>query len=207
MKYRLPKMKSLIFMLIIMSCINHYAMSESKMRSDIKSGTVQKYDDNDSFIIKFTNLIFEKNGKEMKIPVFQGNTGDVYYNDFHEYCYSNNLLERGYAESSFVIKTDKGKITKTFREFLNFYKGNILKNVNINKPSKFVVFDDGKNLRLYYDFEVNEIPFMLQIDIRSAIIINDPDTIKSILDIGFDENVTPSIFRFNFWKNKKSKDL
>jgi len=207
MKFRLLKRIGILSILLFMLFMNQSAISESKMRSDIKPEAVQKYDDNDSFIIKFRNLIFENNGREAKIPIFKGDMGDVYYDDFHEYCYNKKLLERGYVESTFVIKTDKGKITKTFREFLNFYKGNILKNVNINKPSKFVVFDDGQDLSLYYDFEVNEILFMLQIDIRSAIIINNPNKIKSILDIPFDENVTPSLFRFRFWKNYTSDEL
>ncbi len=196
---------SLICFIVVLNCANKIAFCENVQQNNIKDGAVVLFSEY-QFVIKFSNLIFEKNGKEMKIPIFRGNMGDVYYKSFHEYCYKNNLLEKGWGESNFIIKADKGKLTKTFREFLNFYKGNILKNVDINKPNKIKI--DGGALDIFYDFEINGIPFALQVGISTdKKEIAETDSIKSIFDVNLDENMATPIFTYRFWKNKTSNDL
>jgi len=182
------------------------AICEVKAERDIKEGAVTKFKNTDLFIINFSNLIYEKKGKELKIPIFRGNMGDAYYKSFHEYCYKNNLLERGWGESGFIIEAEKGMLTKTFHEFLNFYKGNILKNADITKPNKIKVY--GGDLALYYDFIINGVPFALQVEISTdKKEINDVDSIKSIFDVNLNENMTTPNFTFRFWKNKTSNGL
>lgn len=176
----------------------------SETNDKIKKGDVQEFSKSE-FIIKFSNLIYEKNGKRLMIPIFQGNSGDISYKEFLDYCYKNNLLEKGWGETYFVIKSDKGKLNKTFHEFLNFYKGNILKNVDINKPAKIKV--DGGAIDIYYDFEVDSIPFTLNVNISTGKKDIDSRLIKSIFDISLNENGENPIFRYIFWKNKKSNNL
>jgi len=157
------------------------------------------------FIIKLSNIVYEKDGKELKIPIFQGNMGDATYEDFRKYCLDKKLLEPNVAETAFVIKADKGKLTKTFREFLNFYKGNILKNTDVNMPAKILV--DGGVLELYYDFKLNEVPFVLQISISTGQKDIDTSLIKSIYNVNLNENMKTPIFQYRFWEDYSSDEL
>lgn len=195
-----------ICMLIVISCSNKKAVSELNTQNKINERAVLKYKETRSFIIRFTNLVYEKDGKELRIPIFQGNMGDVSYKEFRKYCLDNKFLEPNVAESSFIIKTDKGKLTKTFREFLNFYKKNILKDVDISKPAKIKLYSDNE-LSIYYDFEINDVPFVLQLDIITYDKIKSLSSIKSILEINLDEKVENSIFRYRFWDDYTSEEL
>lgn len=203
MRFKLYPIVYLISMFMILNCNNQNVIAA---QNEIMGGAIQKYESTDSFIIKFSNLIFEKNGKEIKIPVFQGNMGDVTYREFHEYCYKNGLLKEGWGESGFVIRSEKGKLTKTFREFLYFYKKSILKNTEIDKPSNIKIYGDGDNLEIFYDFNVDDIPFVLQLNINTKEKFNNLASIKTILQLNLNENLN-SIFTYRFWKNKTSKEL
>jgi len=196
MNSRMLKIACTIGIVIIMSCNYKMAISETTTQDVIKSGDVQKSGDVSLFIIKFSNLIFEKNGIELKVPIFQGYSSDVHYKSFLDYCYKNNLLKEGWGESAFVIKADKGKLTKTFREFLMFYKGNILKDSDITKPAKMI--PDGGALDIYYDFQVDGIPFVLQVNISTDKDEINPGSIKSIFDVNLDENMKTPMFTYRF---------
>ena len=144
MKIRFLKIVYFVCVIIILNC-NTTAISETGRQSIVNKESIQQYDERKgafmgAFIIKFTNLIYEVNGKNVKIPIFRGNMGDATYKEFHEYCYKNNLLKaRGYIESGFIVESEKGKLTNTFHEFLNFYKNNILKDCDIKTPTYFRV--------------------------------------------------------------------
>jgi len=118
----------------------------------------------------------------------------------------SSIFTHSMGHYHFIIKAQKGKLTKTFHEFLYFYKGSILKNVDISKPNKIKV--DGGALDIYYDFVINGVPFSLQIGISTdKKEIEDVDSIKSIFDVNLDENMETPIFTYRFWKNKTSNDL
>jgi len=156
MKLKWYQFASLICMVVIISCNYKNAICENNTVNSIKDGSVVLFSEYE-FIIKFSNLIYEKDGKEMRIPIFQGTMGDVSYKDFLKYCVDKKYLEPNVAETNFIIKAQKGKLTKTFHEFLYFYKGSILKNVDISKPNKIKV--DGGALDMYYDVVSNGVPF------------------------------------------------
>ena len=205
MKLKWYQFASLICMVVIISCNYKNTICENNTVNSIKDGSVVLFSEYE-FIIKFSNLIYEKDGKEMRIPIFQGTMGDVSYKDFLKYCVDKKYLEPNVAETNFIIKAQKGKLTKTFHEFLYFYKGSILKNVDISKPNKIKV--DGGALDIYYDFVINGVPFSLQIGISTdKKEIEDVDSIKSIFDVNLDENMETPIFTYRFWKNKTSNDL
>jgi hypothetical protein len=173
-------------------------MSETTAKSNIKPGSVTKYGEFQRYIIKFSNLIYERDNKEIKIPVFQGTMGDVKYNDFLQYCEDNNILKKGSQESGFIIVTKRGELKKKFHEFLRFYKGNVLKDSDIDRPSKMYVYDGV--LEIEYDFLVNSVPMALKITIYTTEDF-DTDSIKSVFDINnIDENMkTPEpYFMFTF---------
>ncbi|HRU18706.1 MAG TPA: hypothetical protein P5070_12760 [Bacteroidia bacterium] len=198
------KIVSVLCIIVFLNCTDKKAMSETNMISKIKDDAVINFSTY-SLIVKFTNFIYEEDGKKIKIPIFQGNSGDVSYDDFLEYCYTKKYLKPKSAETSLVIKADKGRLTKTFHEFLMFYKGNILKDTDINMPAKILV--DGGVLELYYDFKVNEVPFVLQISISTGQEDVNTSLIKSIFDVNLNENMKTPIFHFRFWKNYTSDEL
>ena len=213
MKTRFLKIVVLFGIIIILNC-NSTAISETNKQNLYNKDTIQIYGDVDDseFVIRFTNLIYEVNGKEAKIPIFRGNKGDATNKEFHEYCYNNNLLKKGYGESGFIVISEKGKLTSTFHEFLNFYKGNILKDVDINKPTSLGVFGDPREdsevyLEIYYDFKVNGIPFVLHVYTLTDTRIDNPDSVKSVFDIKLHEKTNPPTFLYTFLKNTSIKDL
>jgi len=198
------KIVSVLCIIVFLNCTDKKAMSETNMISKIKDDAVINFSTY-SLIVKFTNFIYEEDGKKIKIPIFQGNSGDVSYDDFLEYCYTKKYLKPKSAETSLVIKADKGRLTKTFHEFLMFYKGNILKDTDINMPAKILV--DGGVLELYYDFKVNEVPFVLQISISTGQEDVNTSLIKSIFDVNLNENMKTPIFHYRFWKNYTSDEF
>lgn len=209
MGIRFSKIVCLISVITILNC-NTTAISETDRQNIINNNAIQVYDSS-SFIIKFTNLIYENDGKIAKIPVFQGNMGDTTYKKFLEYCYNNNLLKKGYGEGGFIVTSEKGKLTSKFHEFLNFYKGNILKDVDINKPTSFEVWGNPQyeseiHITISYDFKVNGIPFVLFVSVYSAEQIAN-SAVKSIFDIKLQERTNPPTFLYAFYENTYSKDL
>ncbi len=131
---------------------------------------VEQYKNEKLFIIRYSNIIYEKNGKNIKIPIFQGNHGDVLYKDFYDYCIQKKYFpikkEYKYIESGFIIKAKKGELRKTFHKFLDFYKSNILKDIDINKPAKMDC--DGYEWWIDYDFIVDDVPCYIRIRIDSS---------------------------------------
>lgn len=188
---------------MIINCNYKTVVGESNHK--IKEDSVQLFSKY-QFIIKLSNIIYEKDGKDLKIPIFQGNMGDATYEEFRQYCLDKKYLEPNVAEGSFIIKAEKGKLSNTFRDFLKFYKGNILKNTDIHKPAKIKVFDDY--LEIFYDFSVNGVPFVLQLNIHTDTSkIKDQNSIKSIFDLNLNENVVGPVLKYRFWDDYSSDEL
>jgi len=203
-KMKIKIFSNLLFMLLIVINYN-YASSESKAICNIEKGSIQKFFNSDSFIIKFSNIIYEHKGKKIRIPIFRGSMGDVAYDDFRKFCSVNNLLEEGFRESGFIIKTDKGKLSKTFNEFLLFYKKSILSNTDLNKPSRIEV--DGGGLYLFYEFNIEGVPCVIYIVATTKEEYKSADQIKSITGIELDETAKIPHFRYSFWINYKSEEI
>lgn len=205
MEVKISKIILLATIIIFFSCSNNKANGDNnKLVSKKNSDSVIKFSSR-TFIINYSNLIYEHENKKITIPIFNGNMGDVTYNDFLEYCYIKKYLNPNTAETSLIIKADRGKLTKTFHEFLMFYKGNILKNSDISKPAKIKV--DGGALDIFYDFKVSGVSFVLQVKVGTDKNEIDVDLIKSILDIKLNENVEKPIFQYRFWKNYTSDEF
>ncbi|NLV67962.1 MAG: hypothetical protein GXY14_09855 [Spirochaetes bacterium] len=196
MKLKIFRCTAVICMFLIFNCKPNSASSDAVTIGKFNNETVKKFDEYSSFIIKFSNLIYEKDGKTVKIPIFQGNKGDVTYKEFRNYCLEKNLLKEGFRESGFIIETKRGELKKKFHEFLKFYKGNILKDSNIDKPDKMVISDGV--LDIYYDFEAEGIPFVIQITIYTVEDYFDTKSLKSIFDVNIDENMKTPTPYFTF---------
>jgi hypothetical protein len=213
MKIQFFRIVFIISVITLLNC-NTTAISETVKQNIYNKDTIQVYGDiaDSEFIVKFTNLIYEVDGKKAKIPIFQGNKGDATYKEFLEYCYNNNLLRKKYLEGGFIVTSEKGKLTSKFHEFLNFYKGNILKDVDINKPTSFEVYGNPQyepevHFVIYYDFKVNGVPFVLSVIAYSDGRIDNPDSLKSMFDIKLQETTNPPTFVYTFYENMSYKDF
>ena len=156
----------IVLLLAVMSCT---VSVKSETVKNITSKEVEQFDDDRLFIIRYSNIIYEKNGKIIKIPIYQGIYGDVLYNDFRAYCLKMNYLETNVRETGFIIKVKKGELRKTLHGFLDFYKGNILKGI-IDKPTKMSC--DGYEWFIDYDCVIDGIPCYMEIRFDTSEIDN-----------------------------------
>ena len=164
-------------------------IAPNNQKTKITPEQVEKYGFN-LFILKFSNIIFEYQGKKFKFPIFQGTSGDVLYNDYLDYCWGNGLMSSDDIETGFVIKCKKGEIKKTFHEILKFYKSNLLKNVDIEKPE--IILYDGRHALLYY-IKIDGVTWILSI----RLFLKDNNIEKSVYDLQPDENRVDTIL-YNF---------
>jgi len=148
-----------------------------------------------SFIINFSNMIYEEKDKTITIPIFQGIKGDVYYKDFREYCLRQKYLKPRVRESGFIVKCKKGEVKKTFVEFLNFYRSNILKDVDFNDKSNFDADENGWTV--FFKFYVDGIPCVMNIQIDAAKRI-DRKKLNSVYDIMVNEDMAYPSFAYSF---------
>jgi len=148
-----------------------------------------------SFIINFSNIIYEVKAKRINIPIFQGAAGDVLYKDFREYCISNKYFESYGGESGFIVKCKKKEVKKTFVEFLNFYRSNILKDVDFNDKSNFDVNESGWTI--FYKFTIDGVPCVMNIEIDAAKRI-DRKKLKTVYDIMVNEDMAYPSFAYSF---------
>jgi len=193
-----------ITVLFIMLIPNILGVSKTMLiaLSDIKKEQIIVAGKNwyNSFIISFSNIIYEVQGKSIKIPIFQGTEGDLLYKDFREYCLTNKYLEPRVRESGFIVKCKKGEVKKTFIEFINFYRSNILKDVNFDDKSNFDVNESG--WIIFYKFKIDGIPCVLNIEIDAAKRI-DRKKLKSVYDIMVNEDMTYPSFAYSFDVNSE----
>ena len=188
---------------------NTISANAKTIKSDqITINHVEPYKYNRSFIIKFSNVIYIEKGKTIKIPIFQGKYEDVLYDDFINYCIKNKLLEPKVMQSGFMIKTKKGEIRKTFHDFLAFYKSNIFRNIDIEKPT--VMSLGSTDWIIKYDFTINGVPCYMSIlltprdeDLKKA----QKDMImKSVYEIIPEEKMDEPEFSYNIFVGSKSTD-
>jgi hypothetical protein len=165
---------------------------------------IEKYGEYNVFIIKYSNMVYEKEGRIIKIPIFKGTYGDILYKDFRDYCLKMKYLKPKVRESGFIIKSKKGELRKNFHEFLNFYKSNIFKDININNPTSMMC--DGYEWFIDYDFVIEDVPCYMTIRIDS----NEEDNknyrkYESPYQIKTKEKSDEPFFSYSFYIGTKSK--
>ena len=207
MNFKNYKILFVLFLILFLDSGFKNAICKNNQKHNINSGTFEVFSDY-VFIMKSANIIYEDDQKQIKIPVFLLNKNDIKYRDFLKYCYEKKYLEPKSAETYFVIKSKKREMTKTFQEFMLFYKSNILKDTDLNKPA--FIIQDGCAPELYYDFIVDGVPFVLMIKIsvdNCDVESDEPFSFKSVFDIKLVETIGEPFFSYRFWKNRTSKDF
>ena len=209
MRQVFSKIIFLMFMIMFINCMN--GISETIQKNKIKNAVIEYIKSSNLFVIKFSNLIYEVKGEDVKvpIPIFRGNMGDITYEEFSKYCVDNKLMEDGYRESGFIVEAKKGQLKKTFHEFLRFYQNNLFKDagIDVNKPTEISEIYP-EILYIYYDFKVKGIPMVIKITIYTTDTV-DTDKIKSVFDIDNikeDFKTTQTFFYFEIFQNQTHKD-
>ena len=188
-----PKILSLAVTVLIILCLS-FGCSSTGIKTDeaptdrITSLQIEPYGFM-SFVIRYSNFIYDFKGKMLKFPIFQGTFGDINYDDFKQYCWNNELMSRLYGGNGFIIKCRKGEIRKTFLEFLAFYKSNILRNVDMSTAD--IAHYNGRWSALI-NFEMDGIPCEMAFSVAGA----KKDRPKSVYDIKPDENVVDASFQY-----------
>ncbi|MCL2154232.1 MAG: hypothetical protein FWH53_01070 [Leptospirales bacterium] len=191
----------IVLLLVVMSCTDSV---KSETAKNITSKEVEQFDNDRLFIIRYSNIIYEKNGKTIKIPIYQGTYGDVLYKDFRDYCLKMNYLEPKVRETGFIIKAKKGELRKTLHGFLDFYKGNILKSL-IDKPTSMSC--DGYEWFIFYDFVMAGLPCYMMIRFDTSEIDNENyRKYKTPYDIITNEDMENPNFSYSFSIGFKSTD-
>lgn len=203
MKSKLLMILSLI-LIIEVSDFKHQRV-EADVDEGIKEKGILDYKKTYRIIIKFSNIIYEEKGKQLKIPIFQGDLGDISYDEIVDYCRKKKYLEPDAVVTSFVIKGKKRQMTKTFHEFLKFYKSNILKDTDLDRPG---YNNDACCPEIYYDFIIDGVPLVLWIRIcRDNCNSNELKEFKynSIFDIKLNEDF--DAFFYDFYINYTTKEF
>jgi len=196
-----------IFMYLLISFGGNLRSEESsRIINKITSQEVEVYKEYyNTFIIRFSHLIYEVENKKIKIPIFQGIYGDILYKDFRSYCLEKKFLEPKVKESGFVIKAKKGELRKTFHDFLKFYKSNILKDTNIEDISSASL--DDTDWTINYDFTVDSVPCYLKVEIEaSEEDLKEYMKYKSVYQIKPNEKMSKPNISYGFYIGMKSTD-
>jgi len=203
---RVIKLLSMIIVLIaviVINCTSNPINTKIIKENEITDKMISPYRFESIFSVNFSNIIYKGQNKEIKIPIFKGINGDAYEDDIINYCIKKKYI-KGKEWLTYIIKCNKGEVRKTFHEFLKFYKSNILKNVNIEKPS--VMGLSATDWTVTYNFMVDGIPCCLKIrlDPRDEDVNKspNPDTVyKSVYEIIPEENMEQSGFTYTFLTN------
>lgn len=185
----------LLFLLSILNCKNDSLSGETYDDSKIQpieDKYINFYGEAGLLGIAYTNIIYKtSNGKTLILPIFNGNKGSIEYEDLRQYCIKKGKLESIEKRLRPIsVKCKKNYIKKTFYEFLNFYKSNLFKNIDIEHPTDF-----GQNNYtwfIYYDFLIDSVPCFMRIQIRGTEELS--KHYKSVYEIQIDENQDSFIY-------------
>lgn len=149
-----------------------------------------------TFIVRYSSVIYDDKGKSIIIPIFQGNYGEIKYRDLINYSIEKKYIDQN-MWISYIIKCQKGKIKQTLHDFLNFYKSNILKDVDVKNIKNASLTSTEWTIR--YDFKIDNVPCYLEIQFDPKEEDVDNETkYSSIYDINPEENVKDPNILYTF---------
>jgi len=125
------------FTIVLLTCVDNVSIASN---TNLENKFI-KY--RGGKIIKYSNVLLKQNEKEINIPIFQGKSGTITFDDLQK-------MDKEYVLGNIVVKAKTNKVKKTLLEFLNFYKGSLLKDNDINKPT--IIGGEGDSYIIWYDF-------------------------------------------------------
>ncbi len=174
--------------------------------SKIKPEAVELLDKDVLLFIYYSNVIYEFNGKKVKIPIYGGKYGDVEFKDLMDYCYKKKYLDKNVQGFLIALKIEKGKVRNTFHDFLDFYKSKNLEGFDVTKPTKMDY--DGCEWWIYYDFIQNGVPCFFEIRVHaSKYDLEKYKTYKTPYEIRPEEKSFQGSFSFYITVGKKYSDV
>lgn len=168
-------MKRLILAMIVLlsvnSCKEQKEISNMHILNEFDENNVTDVTGDLLLELKYSNLIITyKTGEKVVMPIFNGDRGNIEIDTIENYYIKKGRLEQigglKVGLGDFAISCKKGENKKTFYDFLNFYKGNILKDVDIEHP-KCLTNEEGVWI-IYYHYNNQGVPSCLRINIAGA---------------------------------------
>ena len=207
-------MRNIIFIiaiLVLLGCISSLTIFDSYAAGSRQNNTIKitekeiepfKYPM--TFIVRFSAIVYETKGKNIKIPIFQGNYGEIKYKDLIDYAIEKKYIDQN-MWVAYIIKCKKGEIRQTLHELLKFYKSNILKNVDVDNFNNASL--TSTEWTITYDFMIEGVPGYLEIqfDPRAEDVDNEPKY-KSVYEIIPEEKVKDPNILYTFVIGVKSTD-
>lgn len=114
-----------------------------------------------SFNIKFKNVWLDYDffkGKLIKIPIFQGENGDVRISQLRKKLKVNDNIT---IIGALKFYAKKGMLKKTILDCVNFYKESLFKDIDARVPT--IIAGEGTSLIIWYDFEYMGYPSSVMI--------------------------------------------
>ncbi len=153
------------------------------------------------YIVRYSNIIVQLEGKTIKVPIFGGTYEDITYEDIKKQQTKNRSVL-----GHIYIEAEKNQIKKTFFEILSFYKKTFFKEIDTNRPS-VIGNEGGESLFIWYDFNYEGMPcsMMITVSCDSMATNKKMNEIKSKLEKG--ERLEETIDMLEFKEDSKWIDI
>jgi hypothetical protein len=177
----------MICLVLILSCASDNVSAKNNMQIQPVDGKyISFYGEASVLDLQYSNLIITtESGMEIVQPVFRGTRGNIRYEDLVQYCIQKGKLEVAAKRIRPIqVLCKKNDVKKTFNEFLQFYKTNLLKDVDIEHPTRME--QENNTWTICYDFLIDSVPGVLTIDIDG--LEETSPKYKSVYEIQVDEN-------------------
>jgi hypothetical protein len=169
----IKKINKILMVLILFSL-----SCDSDLFSKENSKVLSKFEQlgGGAYVIRYSNIILNYNGKNVKVPIYGGTYEDITYEELQKKQKEKNLSLFG----GITIFTKNDEVGKTFHDILKFYKKSFFKNIDINKPS--VIGNEGSSWYLiWYDFEYEGLPCSMMISVEC----DEQASLKKIEQMGY----------------------
>ncbi|MFA5519404.1 MAG: hypothetical protein WDA74_09125 [Spirochaetota bacterium] len=178
----------LINKILLLVCVITLIMCSVYCReNESKRTTLPKFEElkeMGTYVVRYSNVILTIDDKKIKVPIFGGIYEDVFIEELKK-MQSIKPANENYPLAYLSIPTEKEKVRNTFLSLLSFYKKNLFKDIDINKPT--VIGKEETLWIIWYDFIYENIPssMMVALDVDDKLIKNNKNkyselTIESI---------------------------
>jgi len=190
----------LIHKLLLFVCVIILIMSSVYCReSECKSIALPKFEESKetgTYVIRYSNVILTMDEKKIKVPIFGGIYEDITIEELKK-MQTIKPDNENYPLAYLSIPTEKGKVRNTFLSLLSFYKKNLFKNVDVNKPT--VIGKEEILWIIWYDFIFENMPssMMVVMGADDKLTKNNENKYSelTIESIGIDENSSSFILQ------------
>jgi len=120
-------------------------------KEDRKIDSNAFYNEGTCMYVKYSTMIAEHAGQQIRVPIFLGNMGEVTEDELSKYIGKNEFGQYRSILSSLCFNINSGETKKKINELLKFYQRNLLKSVDIYHPT--IIGQEGSGIVIWYDYK------------------------------------------------------